>query len=433
MAQTYEQQTMRKVFWRLLPLLMVLYVISYLDRINVSFAALTMNKDLGLTATAYGWGAGIFFLGYFIFEVPSNLIMVRVGARRWIARILFTWGLISSSMMFVAGAKSFLVMRFLLGVAEAGFFPGVILYLTYWFPSRYRARIVAAFMVSIPLSLAVGAPLSTAIMELDGLMGLKGWQVLFLLEGLPAVVMTFATLAFLPDRPATAKWLSAEEKAWLEAELERERKALPVSKTSYLREMLTHPAVLALSFVYFAATGANLGLSFFMPQIIKQQGFSTLQVGLITSIPYVCGCIGMLAIGHLSDRLNERRGFLIGTLLLAAIGLAGAGWFGNSHWSIAFFCLAAVGILGCKGPFWTLPTAYLSGTAAAGGIALINAIGNLGGFAGPYMVGWLKDATHSFTAGLYGLAILLLAGVAVILIQVRSAPAPATRRQRLVT
>jgi ACS family tartrate transporter-like MFS transporter len=343
----------------------------------------------------------------------------RAAARRWIARILFTWGAISSCMMFVRGSTSFLAMRFLLGLAEAGFFPGVILFLTYWFPARYRARIVAWFMISIPISLAVGAPLSTAIMELHGWMGLKGWQVLFLLEGLPALLATIPTLTMLTDRPAQAGWLTAEEKAWLEAELDRERAELPVSKKSYMLDVLTHPVVLSLSFVYFAATGANLGLSFFMPQIIKQQGFSTVWVGLLTSIPYVFGCVGMLVVGYLSDRFNERRNFLILTLTIAAAGLTGAGWLGNSPWSIACFAVAAIGILGCKGPFWPLPSMYLSGPAAAGGIALINAIGNLGGLAGPYIVGWLKDATHSFSAGLYGLAALLMAGVAVIVVQVR--------------
>jgi ACS family tartrate transporter-like MFS transporter len=418
-TEELQRRTVRKVFWRIVPLLMFLYVIAYLDRINVSFAALTMNRDLGLSATAYGWGAGIFFLGYFLFEVPSNLIMLRVGARRWIARILFTWGAISTATMFVQGATSFLLMRFLLGLAEAGFFPGVILYLTVWFPGRYRARIVASFMISIPVSLAVGAPVSTAIMQLHGLFGLKGWQVLFLLEGLPAVLATIPTLLLMTDRPGEASWLTSEEKAWLAEQLALEKASLPTARNSFLREMITHPVILALSLVYFVATGANLGLSMFMPQMIGQLGYSTVTVGFLTSIPYLCGCVGMLVVGHLSDRLDERRYFLILTLTLAAAGLAGAGLLGKSPWAIACYCVAAVGILGCKGPFWPLPPMFLSGPAVAGGIALINAIGNLGGFAGPYLMGWLKDATHGFSSGLYGLSALLVLGAVVVLVRVR--------------
>jgi ACS family tartrate transporter-like MFS transporter len=421
MENVVEKKVMSKIFWRLVPLLMGLYVLSYIDRINVGFAALTMNKDLGLSAYIYGWGAGIFFLGYCLLEVPSNLMLAKVGARRWIARILFTWGLLSTGMAFVQGPDSFLVMRFLLGAAEAGFFPGVVLYLTYWFPARYRARIISAFMLSIPLSIAVGAPLSTWILGMDGIQGLKGWQWLFIIEGLPAVAATYFVLRYLTDRPQEAKWLSTDEKAWLEEQLAADRElAGTVKQTSSLRAVFTNPAILALAFVYFCATGANIGLSSFLPQMIKGQGFSNLEVGFLTSLPYIVGCAGMLIIGYWSDRTKERRWFLVLTMVIAAIGLYLAAAFGGSIWSILALSLAAVGILGLKGPFWPLPAAYLSGTAMAGGIAFINSVGNLGGFVGPSAVGWIKDASGSFEGGLYALAGLAVLAAITTLVFVRS-------------
>lgn len=415
-----EKKVMGKVFWRLVPLLMGLYVLSYIDRINVGFAALTMNSDIGLSAYVYGWGAGIFFLGYCLFEVPSNLMLSKVGARRWIARILFTWGTLSTCMALVQGEKSFLVLRFLLGAAEAGFFPGVILYLTYWFPARYRARIISAFMLSIPLSIAIGAPLSTWIMQLDGWYGLHGWQWLFIIEGLPAVLATFVVLRYLTDNPASARWLNAAEKTWLAGQLEADREAAGgVKQSSSLRAVFTNPAILALSFVYFCATGANVGLSFFLPQMIKQQGYTDLQVGFLTSLPYIVGCIGMLVIGYYSDKTKERRLFLVATMLMAAIGLYLAAEFGGNVWSIIALSFAAIGILGAKGPFWPLPAAYLSGTAMAGGIAFINSVGNLGGFVGPYAVGWIRDSTGSFEGGLHALAILGVLAAITTLVFVR--------------
>jgi ACS family tartrate transporter-like MFS transporter len=420
METAIEKKVMGKIFWRLVPLLMGLYVLSYIDRINVGFAALTMNKDLGLSAYIYGWGAGIFFLGYCLCEVPSNLMLAKVGARRWIARILFTWGLLSTGMAFVRGPDSFLIMRFLLGAAEAGFFPGVVLYLTYWFPARYRARIIAAFMLSIPLSIAVGAPLSTWILGLDGYQGLKGWQWLFIIEGIPAVLATWAVLRYLTDRPEAARWLTPAEKTWLEGQLAADREmAGTVQQTSSLRAVFTNPAILALSFVYFCATGANVGLSSFLPQMIKGQGFSNLAVGFLTSLPYIVGCAGMLIIGYWSDRTKERRWFLVLTMVMAALGLYMAAAFGGGIWAILSLALAAVGILGCKGPFWPLPSAYLSGTAVAGGIAFINSVGNLGGFVGPYAVGWIKDATGSFEGGLYALAGLAALAALTTLVFVR--------------
>jgi ACS family tartrate transporter-like MFS transporter len=379
--------------------------------VNVSFAALTMNKDIGLDAYTYGWGAGIFFLGYFIFEVPSNLILARVGARIWIARILFSWGIVACAMAWVQGGTSFLAMRFLLGIAEAGFFPGVILYLTYWFPARYRARIISRFMLAIPLALAVGAPVSTWIMQLDGALGFKGWQWLFVLEGLPAVIMPIAVLMLLPDKPSKAPWLNEKEKKWLEKELESDREAVAVKKAeSSIAKVFTNPFVWAFCFIYFANVCTNYGLSMFLPQIIKQQGFSTMQTGFIMSLPYIAGCAGMLIIGYLSDRFKERKWHLIASLLITAVGLGIAGWLGSTVGAIAAIIFGAIGIMGCKGPFWPLPSAYLTGAGAAAGIALINSVGNLGGFVGPYMLGWTKQVTNSFSGGLYFLALVALAG-----------------------
>ena len=420
MDQVIEQKIMRKLFLRLVPLLTLLYIASYLDRVNVSFAALTMNKQIGLSAYAYGLGAGIFFIGYCIFEIPSNLMLVRFGARRWIARILLTWGLCACAMAWVQGPKSFLTMRFILGVAEAGFFPGVILYLTYWFPARYRARIISRFMLSIPISLAVGAPVSTWLLQLDGALGLHGWQWLYILEGLPAALLPIAVLTLLPDNPSKASWLSESEKNWLQRELEQDREKVALTKpTDTIAKVFTNPVILALGFIYFADTGANLGLSMFLPQIIKAQGFSTMQTGFISSIPYITGCAGMLTIGYLSDHFKERKWHLIGCLMMIAVGLGTAGFLGNSVGAIAAISFATIGIMGAKGPFWPIPSAYLTGAGAAAGIAFINSLGNLGGFAGPYMVGFAKRMTNSFSGGLYALALMTFMGAIVTVFAVR--------------
>ncbi len=420
MDQVIEQKIMRKLFLRLVPLLTLLYIASYLDRVNVSFAALTMNKQIGLSAYAYGLGAGIFFIGYCVFEIPSNLMLVRVGARRWIARILFTWGLCACAMAWVQGPKSFLTMRFTLGVAEAGFFPGVILYLTYWFPARYRARIISRFMLSIPISLAVGAPVSTWLLQLDGTLGLHGWQWLYILEGLPAALLPIAVLTLLPDNPSKASWLSESEKNWLQRELEQDHEKVALTKpTGTIAKVFTNPVILALGFIYFADTGANLGLSMFLPQIIKAQGFSTMQTGFISSIPYITGCAGMLGIGYLSDRFKERKWHVIGCLLMMAVGLGTAGFLGNNVGAIVAISFATIGIMGAKGPFWPIPSAYLTGAGAAAGIAFINSLGNLGGFAGPYMVGVAKRMTNSFSGGLYALALMTFMGAIVTVFAVR--------------
>jgi ACS family tartrate transporter-like MFS transporter len=405
-----EKQVTNKIFWRLLPLLILLYIVSYLDRVNVGFAALTMNADIGLSSAVFGWGAGLFFIGYCLFEVPSNLMMVKVGARRWIARILFTWGLIATCMAFVEGPKSFLTLRFLLGVAEAGFFPAVILYLTLWFPARYRARIISTFMLSIPISLAIGAPISTLLLELDGVLGLKGWQWLYIVEGIPGILLVGVVLKYLPDSPQQARWLNDAQREWLARELAIDVKANPprLDGKNSLWDVFRSPAILVLCAMYFCVAATNLGLSMFLPQIIKQQGYNGMAIGFVAAIPYVVGCIGMVAIGLLSDRFNKRKLFLIVALIFLAGGLAMAGWMPGNYLAILGMCAATIGMMGFKGPFWPLPSLYLSGSSAAAGIALINSVGNLGGFFGPGLVGMAKDMTGNFESGLYVLAGLAL-------------------------
>lgn len=402
-ASALEQRTMAKVSWRLLPLIVAIYFVAYVDRSNVAFAAFSMNKQLGLTPYVYGWGAGIFFLGYFLFEIPSNVILHRVGARKWIARIMVTWGLVSGLMVFVSGATSFLLVRFLLGVAEAGFFPGALLYFTYWFPAAYRARVVSALFLAVPGSNAVASAVSGALLRLDGLWGLAGWKWMFLLESLPAILLAPIVLAVLTDRPTVAGWLAPEERSWLEDELSAERRKIEGVRRLTLFEALVDKRVIGLSLVYLTIVSASYGITFFLPLIVKGHGFSDLVTGLVTAIPYTVGTIGMVLWAYSSDRKDERRWHYIVASLLAAGGLVVAGW-GGALVSLAAMSVAAIGIYGSKPAFWPLPTAFLSGTAAAGGIALVNSIGNLGGFIGPYVVGWIKDSTQTYEAGLYFLA-----------------------------
>ena len=410
MERTLEQRTIAKVSWRLLPLIVVIYFVAYMDRTNVSFAALSMNKDLGFTAYIYGWGAGIFFLGYFLFEVPSNVILEKTGARIWIARIMISWGIVAAIMAFVTGAASFLTLRFLLGVAEAGFFPGMILYFTYWFPSKYRARVIAALFLAVPGTNAVTAVVSGALLQMDGIFGLRGWQWLYIVEAVPAILLAFAVLALMTDRPAKAAWLSQEERDWLEGVLAAERSSkIKAHGELTLYQALTNSTVLLLSSIYLTIVTATYGITFFLPPILKALGLSDFGTGLATAVPYTLGTIGMLAWSWSSDRHNERRIHFFVACLLATVGLIAVGWLSGSYWAIVAMSFAAIGIYGSKPAFWPLPSAFLTGAAAAGGIALVNSIGNLGGFIGPYVVGWIKDATGSFEAGLYFLAACALA------------------------
>jgi D-galactonate transporter len=411
-----ESRTVAKVSARLVPFLITCYFVAYLDRVNVGFAALTMNQDLHLSASAFGLGAGIFFVAYFFLEVPSNLFLERVGARRWIARIMFTWGIVSGATAFVRGETSFYVVRVLLGIAEAGFFPGIIFFLTLWFPTVYRARIIGSFMAAIPLSSVIGAPISGALLGLNGVMGLKGWQWLFILEALPALLLSFVVYFYLTDRPSDAAWLQPDERAWLIERLRQEAAAREAARRYTVAQALTNPRVLALSAAYFGATATNYGLSFFLPQIVKAFGVSNVQAGIITALPYVAGTIAIVWWGRHSDRTLERRYHFAGALFVASAGIAASTALPNPVLKMVALTIAGLGIFACLPVFWTLPTAFLSGAAAAGGIALINSIGNLAGFAGPYAVGLLKDATGSYTPGLLSLAAAGLAATIIVII-----------------
>jgi MFS transporter, ACS family, tartrate transporter len=410
-----EHRTIAKVKRRLVPFLVTCYFVAYLDRVNVGFAALTMNKDLGLSASAFGFGAGIFFLAYFLFEVPSNLFLERVGARKWIARIMCTWGIVSGATAFIGGERSFYIVRVLLGIAEAGFFPGIIFYITLWFPAVYRARIIGYFMAAIPLSTVIGAPLSGWLLGLDGLMGLKGWQWLFILEAVPALILSVVVFFYLTDRPMDATWLAADERAWLVARLQHEHTKRETARRYSVREALLNPRVLALSLVYFGAVATNYGLSFFLPQIVKAFGVSNVQAGLVTALPYVVGSISIVWWGHRSDSRLERRFHLVIPLVVASTGIAVSTALDNPVMKMTALSIAGFGIFGCMPVFWTFPTAFLGGAAAAGGIALINSIGNLAGFAGPYAVGRIKDWTGSYTGGLLSLAAAGFAAAVIVL------------------
>jgi MFS transporter, ACS family, tartrate transporter len=408
-ALALQRATVIKVAWRVMPLIVVSYLVAYIDRSNVAFAALTMNKDLGFSAYLYGWGAGIFFLGYALFEVPSNLALVRVGARVWIARIMITWGFLSGLMAAVTGPASFVTLRFLLGVAEAGFFPGVILYFTYWFPARYRARVIAALYIAVPISNAAAALISSALLELDGALGLKGWQWVFVGEAVPAVVLGCLVLRLLTDRPLLATWLRPEQRDWLEAELQAERVQVERSGRLGLLQALTDTRVLMLAVVWMFNLVPTYGITFFLPQIVKALGPSNMMTGILTAIPYAIGVIGPVVIGFSSDRFSERRWHFIGTMALAAVALACAGGTVGSYWVLPAISVAALGIYGSKPCFWPMPSQFLTGVGAAAGIALINSIGSIGGYAGPLVVGLVKDSTHSFVVGLYFLASCALA------------------------
>ena len=416
---SFVDATYRKVAWRLLPFLFLCYVVAYLDRVNVGFAKLQMLSDLKFSETAYGLGAGIFFIGYFIFEIPSNLILHRTGARRWIARIMITWGFLSSSMMFVTSETMFYVLRFLLGAAEAGFFPGIILYLTYWFPAQQRGRIVALFMTAIAMSGVIGGPLSGWIMTgMAGVNGWAGWQWLFLLEGMPSVILGVAVLLVLDDSIRGAKWLTTAEKDLLESRIAADQKGqahLSVGQT------LRDPRVLLLAGLYFCFIMGLYGVSFWLPQLIKGMGVTDLNsIGLLSAIPYGVAAVAMVLVGRSSDALQERRLHLVVPALLGAAGLALAGAYGSQPvLGMLALTLGTAGVLSVLPVFWTLPTALLGGAGAAAGIALINSVGNLAGFLSPYMVGAVKDATGNTTLAMFVLAGSMVLGAAVSVMATR--------------
>jgi D-galactonate transporter len=411
-----EQRTMAKVGRRLVPFLILCYFVAYLDRVNVSMAKLTMDPDLGISDFQFGLGAGIFFIAYFIFEVPSNLALDRFGARKWIARIMFTWGAVSGCMAAIHSVTGFYIIRVLLGAAEAGFFPGIIYYLTLWFPSLYRARIVGYFMVAIPLSTVIGNPISGLILGLHGAAGLAGWQWLFILEALPAVILSFFVWFYLTDRPPDASWLAPDERAWLVERLEAERRQRVAARHYSVVQALTNGRVLAIAVIYFGVVAANYGLSFFLPTIVKQFGLSNVATGVVSAIPYFVGAIAIVVWGYSSDHFHERKGHLAIAIILAVGGLAVAALLHDPIAKMAALAVAGFGIFANLPVFWTLPTAFLSGAAAAGGIAIINSIGNLAGFAGPYAMGYLSQATGSFAAGLFAIATLAFISFLVVLV-----------------
>ena len=411
-----QEQVLSKVLWRIVPFLLLCYIVAYLDRVNVGVAGLTMNQDLGLSPSEFGWSAGLFFFGYFLAEVPSNLALQAVGARKWIARILITRGLLSAGTAFAVGPVSFGVMRFLLGLGEAGFTPGVFLYFTYWFPARARGRATAAFLLGIPIANIIGAPISSSLLALDDLAGLHGWQWLLILEGLPATILGVVCLFTLTDKPEQAKWLSPEERTWLVEVLASERQAIAAKHASKLKDAFTNWRVLVCAAVNFCAIIGSVGLGLWMPQILKGFGFGVVTVGFFAAIPYVCGAVTMILWARWSDRGGERSWFVASALLLGALALVVCGYATSSALiSIVALCGAVVGIMCYQSTFWPIPSSFLTGSAAAGGLALIVSIGNLGGFVGPYIIGEIKQTTGSFSWALIAVAAFLT--VAAILIK----------------
>ena len=408
------QQVVRQVGWRLVPFLTLLYFVNFIDRVNVGFAALTMNAAIGLSPVAFGWGAGIFFLGYFFFEVPSNLALHRFGARRWIARIMVSWGIVSAAMALVAGPTSFVILRFLLGIAEAGFFPGIILYLTYWFPEAARARIVGAFMTAVPLSSVIGNPLSAFLLGFDGIGGIAGWRWLFILEGVPAILLGVAVWFYLPDRPVEARFLSVEARNWLTATLAAEHDTQTARGRFNLIAALANPKVLLLAAIYFGLVMSLYGVVLWLPQLASGFGLSTQQIGFVTAIPYLAAASGMYLFGRRSDACSERRVHLAFAAAIAGVALIATPYVGPPVVTLLVLCAAAWGIYAALPVFWAIPARFLAGAAAAGAIGLINSLGNLGGFVGPYLVGSLRQASGDFAVRLVvlGLGCLAAAGTA---------------------
>jgi sugar phosphate permease len=400
---------LRRVFWRLMPFLFALYVFAYLDRVNLSYAALSIRRELGFSDTVYGAGAGLFFLSYALFELPSNLMLLRIGPRRWIAAIMTAWGVLSTCMALVHTAQSFYLIRFLLGAAEAGFFPGIILYLTYWFPLEQRARAVARFMTATAVAGIVGAPFSTLLLRLDGVLQVAGWKWLFVGEGLPSVLLGVSVLFVLTDRPEDAAWLSVSERRWLLAEVKAHERESVTDAGTHLLHAFRSGTVWLLALIYFAISVGLYGLSLWLPVVVKSLSHAAdLRVIALTAIPYLLAAVAMLLVARSSDRSGERRWHLCACLAGGAAAFLLSAVVGNPYLAITALFFAAAGIWGGFGPFWALPTGMLRGAAAAGGIALINSIGALGGFCGPYLMGRVSDLTHSFKAALLVCSGLLL-------------------------
>jgi ACS family tartrate transporter-like MFS transporter len=420
MTSELERRTVAKVSWRLLPYLFLLYIVAYIDRINIGVAGMQMRRDVHMDEAVFGFGAGIFFIGYFLFEVPSNLILARVGARIWIARIMVFWGIVSAAMMFAKTVPAFYALRFLLGAAEAGFFPGILYYLTKWFRERDRARAVALFMTAGTLAGVIGNPMSGLLLKLDGSGGLHGWQWLFLVEGIPAVLLGLTVLVLLTERPADASWLTPGEKAWLESELEQERTLKEVGPPPSLWTSLTEPRVFLLALVYFLIVVSAYGFEMWLPVIVKPMAGSDFRATLFSAIPYVIATVVMVGVGIASDKFGERRWVVALCAFASAIGFFASTKLESPVLVLASLSLAWCGIKSAQGPFWALSASTLSGSAVAGGLALINSIANLGGQIGPWAVGWLVKKTGSFSTGLFASSFLLLgAGIVVLCLRPR--------------
>lgn len=411
-----ETATMRRVSWRLMPFLLAAYLLCYIDRVNVGFASLQMNKAVGIDPKTYGLGAGIFFIGYFILEVPSNLALERFGARTWIARIMLTWGIISGAFALIGGPTAFLVLRFLLGAAEAGFFPGVILYLTYWYPAVYRAKIIGIFMVAIPLAGLIGSPISGAILGMDGLLGLGGWQWIFILEAIPTLFLGLVAYFWLTDRPEHAPWLASDQQAWLIRTLEAERRRAPRIAHDSIWKVMTNKYVLTMALVYAGAAGASSSLALWMPQLVKSFGFTNFGTGLVNAVPFGIAAIWMVLWGHSSDRSGERVWHNALPLAWMVLAMVATFWaIGNVWLMVPLLTLIAAGTYASKGPFWALSSEWLGAGAAAAGLAQINALGNLSGFFFNYLIGWIKEETGSFPLAIMPIAVVAAIGTICVL------------------
>ncbi|CAJ1494970.1 MFS transporter [[Mycobacterium] kokjensenii] len=432
-AAALGRVTLAKVSRRLIPFLALLFFVNYLDRVNIGFAGPNgMNAELGLTATTFGFASGIFFFGYLLLEIPSNIALHKFGGRRWLARIMLTWGIVSTAIAFVPNAATLVALRFLLGVAEAGFFPGIILYLTFWFPEKHRSRAVSLFMVSVPVSTAIGSTLSALVIDWGhGVFGLAGWRFMFLVEGLPAIVLAFVCWLYLTDRPAQADWLDADERQWLETTLADERAAAEAGQHWPLRKALSHPRILALAFIYFGIVYGLYAVGFFLPTIIagfQQQYGSHLSIigrGLVTAIPYAIAAAVMVPWARHADRTGERVWHVAIPAIIGGVCIPAALYMANPYLAMVAITLTTCSIMCAMPVFWALPSTFLTGTAAAGGIALINSLGNISGFGGPYVTGWLTDLTGDGKAALWVVGAFSLASAAVVL-RLGSAPA-ATR------
>ncbi|GAB2845965.1 MFS transporter [Pseudoduganella ginsengisoli] len=412
-----EAETIRKVTWRLIPFLMVCYLLAFIDRGNIGMASLQMNHDLGITPKIFGFAGSLFFISYFLFEVPSNLAMQKFGARKWIARIMITWGLITASTALVQGQTSLFIVRFLLGAAEAGFFPGVLLYLTYWIPAAYRGRIIAIFMVAVPMASFIGSPLSAMLLEIDGTLGLRGWHWLFILEGIPTVLLGLVCLFYLTDRPEQARWLSEEQRNWLSARMEQERAAKKTAgKHPTIWQLFRSKEVLGMALICSTASSAGTVLGIWQPQLIKSFGLTVMQTGLVNSIPYVIASIAMVWWGRHSDKKNERRLHTAIPLVLIALGMLGTLATSSLVTTMMLLSCVLIGAYSFKGPFWALSSNWLSSASAAAGLAAINAVSNLiGGGLMVNVYGWIKEETGSHAIALAPIAVLALASIITLL------------------